>query len=422
MRRIAILNFFLLLIPTNYLFSQAKFEKGFIVTLQNDTIFGLIKNYDRVKNPGNLSFKETKKSKIKIYKPEDIKKFRVGPDLYLSARINLSELSGKTDTADNKSAPVWVFLLTMVEGTKCLYYYTDRSLSGHYYITQDKDFTLLNYSEYVSNETEQKIVKRDQRYKGQLMLYLQECPSIKEYINDMSYNEKDLIKLFRNYYTCTSDMTYSREKNKVHAEIGPLGGVGLTNVTFKHAQPYHNITPVANADYKSSYLPVYGGYLELVFPKNHRKWSVFFEGLYSPIHITGEYINQSSFPQNHTDYNIDIAMEQALVSAAVRYKINIGLLKVFFDVGITYGMTLSSKTTLNTVQYYFGTVYEFPEADAIGIKESEESAFAGAGLKFTRLSFEVRYKIGDGITIPGAEISTETKTEQLSFVLGLRIL
>ena len=422
MKPVAILSFFLLLIPAKDLFPQAKYEKGFIIGLQDDTIFGLIKNYDRVKNPSTVSFKETKNSKVKTYKPEDIKKFRVGPDLYLSARINLSVLSGKTDTADNESLKVWVFLLAMVEGTKSLYYYTDRSLTGHYFITQNKDFTILNYSEYVSNETEQKIVKRDQRFKGQLMLYLQECPSIKEYIDDMSYNEKDLIKLFRDYYTCTSDMTYSRTKNKLHVEIGPLGGVGLTNVTFKHAALYHSITPVANADYQSSYLPVYGGFLELVFPKNHQKWSVFFEGLYSPLHITGEYINQGSYPQNHTDYHIDIAVDQALLSAAVRYKINIGILKVFFDVGITYGLTLSSKTTLNAVQYYLGTVYEYPEAEAIGIKDSEESAFAGAGIKLTRLSFEVRYKIGDGITIPGTEISTETKTEQLSFVLGLRIL
>ena len=77
---------------------------------------------------------------------------------------------------------------------------------------------------------------------------------------------------------------------------------------------------------------------------------------------------------------------------------------------------------LKTVQHYLGTIYEYPHAKAIGIKDNEESAFAGAGLKITRLSFEVRYKIGDGITVPGSQVSTETKTEQLSFVLEFRIL
>ncbi len=402
--------------------SQENFEKGFIIDLQGDTIYGFIDNPDRLQNPEKVIFKSADDSTTVIYLPENIGKYMVGRDLYKSAHIYLPKESDIKASEVNENKLVWVYLLTVAEGTRSLYYYTDNSLLGYYYIEQDHEYTLLNYRDYVTtDENGVKTAKKDQRYKGQLILYLGDCSKLKDEISAMTYNEKAMNKLFTKYYSCQSETAYLRKMKKSRFEFGALGGISFPNVIFKTVDEWAYISPVANADYQSSVKPEFGLFGECIFPKNHEKLSLFAEGLYSSIHIQGEYVRQGSVEQNHTDYTDDIYVQQASVNLALRYKIFPGAVKLFFDAGVSYAFTLSSETSLKSTQYYYEIIIE-EESEAIEIKSDEQCFFAGMGLEYSRLSLEARYKIGNGITAYGDLASTESKTRQVSIVLGIRIL
>ena len=160
-------------------------------------------------------------------------------------------------------------------------------------LKEDSVFTLLNYREYaVTDGNGVKTIKKDQRYKGQLILYLQDCPGLKEEISSTTLNEKDMNKLFMKYYRCKSETAYLRKMKKMRVEFVALGGVSLTNVIFNKVDETQYILPVANADYQSYFQPLFGLCTEFILPKNHEKLSLFAEGLYSSIHTKGSYVMQ----------------------------------------------------------------------------------------------------------------------------------
>jgi hypothetical protein len=401
--------------------SQDNFEKGFVIDLQGDTIHGFINNTDRVQNPEAILFKRDNDSITTTYLPGNIKKFMVGRDLYLSAKI-VTAGDGIPTIENQSKSPSWVFLLAIAEGSRSIYYFADKSLSGQFFIKEDSVFTLLNYREYaVTDGNGVKTIKKDQRFKGQLILYLQDCPGLREEISSTALNEKDMNKLFLKYYRCKSETAYLRKMKKMRVEFAALGGTSLTNVVFNKVDETQYILPVANADYQTYFQPLFGICTEFILPKNHEKLTLLAEGFYSSIHIKGSYVIQGYNAQNHTDYTVDIAVKQVMLNAALRYRINLGNMRLFFDGGLSYGIAISSETSLNAVQYYYGSIIELPEKEAIGIENTELGFFTGIGLKYSRFSLETRYRLGSGITVSGDQSSTGTKTKQLSFVLGFRI-
>jgi hypothetical protein len=82
-------------------------------------------------------------------------------------------------------------------------------------------------------------------------------------------------------------------------------------------------------------------------------------------------------------------------------------------------LTLSSESTLNGIQYYYGRTTVLDETEAMEISKSEPGFMAGTGIQYKIFSVEVRYRHGLGITTNGSEPATTTN--QLSFMIGFRL-
>jgi hypothetical protein len=401
-----------------FLMAQGKYEQAYIVNSDGDTVRGQMLNYDLVKSPDYIVFRKAENAIDVTYTPDDIKGFSVGKDRYISVRI--------PDPSPEPGLPVQpknVFLRKIVDGRKSLYYFTDETLKARFYIVEDNEYTLLIYGEKtVQGEHSQNTVK-DQRYKGQLILYFQDCPKIQPKINSVTYSERDLKKLFAAYYECVTGekSSYVSTNEKSSFDMGILGGYAFTHVAFKQVPLYHFITPVANATYDNSRNYSAGAYAELTFPKNHQKWSIFTDGVYSKIDITGHFQQTSTLATSYTDYLIRISVDQVQINLGARYKIIAGKVNFFADAGFCYTINAYSETSIARTQYYAGIPHEYPETPAIPIKDTEEALFFGLGVKYGRLSLETRFRYGDGFTAKGDESSTATSTYQLNAMLGFRI-
>ncbi len=57
------------------------------------------------------------------------------------------------------------------------------------------------------------------KYLGQLTLYLNDCPSLQKNLENTSYTQKSLINLFQNYYECSqSEISFQKEEEKIRAD------------------------------------------------------------------------------------------------------------------------------------------------------------------------------------------------------------
>jgi len=61
---------------------QFNFKKGFVITLQNDTLSGFINDAGSIKNASVCLFKPDKRSKAIKYLPEDIRAYTILGDKY----------------------------------------------------------------------------------------------------------------------------------------------------------------------------------------------------------------------------------------------------------------------------------------------------------------------------------------------------
>lgn len=151
-------------------YSQNKFKEGYIITLQNDTVWGVIDLKKENKNAVICFYKTSADdNNIVEYKPGDINAFRIDANrmFYVSKNI----------TINNQSQ--LVFTQFLVEGMMDLYYYRDKKLD--YYFFEDEDLnvteisTKLDYFESIK-------IKRDRDYINKLNYVFRKQPELGKYI------------------------------------------------------------------------------------------------------------------------------------------------------------------------------------------------------------------------------------------------
>ncbi len=107
----------------------------------------------------------------------------------------------------------------------------DNNLKVHYFIDQNGIYETLIMQKYLKVVNGASYIITKPSFKGQLKLYFQDCPGILHGIDNISYIRNDLIKLFYEYYKCTSKETlYQTEIEKFKSEFGILGGVSQTKL------------------------------------------------------------------------------------------------------------------------------------------------------------------------------------------------
>lgn len=109
--------------------AQSNFKDGFIITNNNDTIYGLIDFRTNKVNSEICRFKLSEDQKEEVYRPGEIEGFRfIEEGKYYVTR-----------TIDIKKVPRTVFLEFLVEGETNLYYYLDGRTDYYFFETKDKE-------------------------------------------------------------------------------------------------------------------------------------------------------------------------------------------------------------------------------------------------------------------------------------------
>lgn len=181
-------------------YAQDNYLKGYVLTLENDTIQGWINFRSDKLNSTVCTFKSDLNSDKQEYYPKDIYGYRFLNDgkFYISKQIEIAGV--KKD----------VFLEFLLEGIENLYYYEEGDVK--YYILENmKGDYLYAYQEPEKLVSTEKTTgyKTDFRYMGILKLHYKDYQKIVNMVDLTEYTHESMIKLVKAYHdlVCTPDQS-----------------------------------------------------------------------------------------------------------------------------------------------------------------------------------------------------------------------
>ena len=347
----------LLICLTLACYSQKNFREGYIITLQNDTVWGVIDLKKENKNAVVCFYKTSADdNKIVEYKAGEISAFRIDADrmFYVSKNI----------TINNQSQ--LVFTQFLVEGMMDLYYYREKNLD--YYFFEDEDLNTTEISTKLDYFKSIKII-RDRDYINKLNYVFRKQPELAKYIrgedvkgehlgnddNIVKLNKANMIILTQEYHkrACTTGeectvFEYDYAKYYPNFKLKPYVGMQFFSYTW---------TDPVLSDNKYLY-PTIGLQASLSIPAITPELSFLIDGSLSRIANRDEKSQDNGY---YVHYDFSILVTQW--KAGLEYKYMKSQIQPFVQGGIASAFLFStSKDFYSSLPHLDGTISYYPES------------------------------------------------------------
>ncbi|MGB3586493.1 MAG: hypothetical protein WBA23_08140 [Tunicatimonas sp.] len=206
-------------------YGQEKFREGYIVTLQQDTVYGLIDYKTVSKSANKCSFRKDRNANVVTYTPDQIMGYRFTSGKYYVSK--LVKMNGGTEE---------LFLEYLIDGIADIYFFRDEA-GDHYYIEKEGEEILPLVVDVVEVEREGKrYFKRKDAYKQVLKYTFSDASGLSDEINSTDLRHDDLIEIAENYHNQVCDeyecITYSKRQSVVQTRVGLLIGGSASDITF----------------------------------------------------------------------------------------------------------------------------------------------------------------------------------------------
>lgn len=390
-------------------FCQENYLPATTIGLNGDSTKGYIDYQNWKRNPEQIYFKHKTDSIKFTLTAHDIAGFKVSDEIYVSAMVKTEISPDRTDMLSYFSElliqPDTVFLQAKVQGDRSLYFLENKTGKGQFYIKTDTAFELLIYKKYLKKQNGNNIIIENNLFKGQLAIYLQDCPEIRKLINNTKYTQQSLEKLFGYYYSCTQSATdFIKPTEKTATEFGILAGVSLTSIRIRTSNNYYS--HLVKTDYGISPYVSAGLFFSIVLPRNRRKFSIYNELIYTSYNLEGQYTSSKNVTIDTRFGYSYIKMNNLL-----RYSYPEGKVFVFFNGGFSNGIAINE---INVKKVNGAEVSKALEIT----RKHEQGLLLGGGIKTNRFSYEIRFERGNGIS---NKVTTSTITNRFFFIVGYRI-
>jgi hypothetical protein len=258
MKRILI-SCFLLLAAILFVSAQNNFKPGYIITNDQDTLYGLINRTNSAKNSRICVFKKDEKSASVTYTPDEIKSYRIiGDKFFVSKEIKTNDVTQK------------LFVEYLINGIIDVYTCTYPDRQMRFFVEKDGSGNLIELTnddrEFIYDNTEYR--RNIDKYTGILKILMADAPTLGNEIENASFNRESLIKVSEDYHNLVCSnykcIIYEKRLPPSLVELGPVVGCFYTDVCQKtvHRDPYI----IFNDDFKPAFTPAGGIYLKLFIP------------------------------------------------------------------------------------------------------------------------------------------------------------
>ncbi len=291
--------------------SQTDFRPGYILTNDNDSIFGAIDYRGDLYMGQTCTFKDSS-GVIKDYNPDGLQAYRfIDEKYYVTKEINAQK----------------VFLEYLVNGIISVYYIRNQK-SEHYYIEKEgEDLAELPYREEYMECDGKKVIYESKKHNAILSYLMQDAPELSSQIYAIQKpNHHSLIKIAKNYHSavCDGESCIVYDKKKVSLKVFPEVVAGLINFTagdYKYLHKpqggllLHTCLPKVNEkvflktglfyavigeDYDPSRMKIVPIQLEYIYPGSRFSPSIALgANVYSPIEMVSVFYTSETSDQLH---------------------------------------------------------------------------------------------------------------------------
>ena len=398
----------LILLQTCFLIhGQKGYKPGYIITNGFDTLRGSIKLKTNIENSEACEFIEGGIQMPKVYKPDDIRAYRIeNSKYYVSKEVVI-------DSAKQK-----IFLEFLVKGIANLFYYKGQG-KEYYFIEKDNVMTQLSNdvsmvtvkSMGVMGEYEETYSKNSNQYKRMLQYLFQQSPEVLKEIPNTLFDYRPLIKITKDYHNSVCkdnnciDFTKSTKKSLyLEPYIGVIDSWMKLNTSKDKIQ---DIKPYIGLQLR---LTPFKGYSMWNFLAGINFSSDKFEGVFS------NSLNQWNLPYRvYTKYSI------LRVPLKIEYNLPVEKIQPFFSMGFGTIALLNSEYKVFRIN---------------GNTEDPEKSYMRRFQYSLSLGFGLRYKLSNDLylylknefeyRIPGANFGyildqTKVYSDMINFGLGFKI-
>lgn len=210
-----ILLFWGLFLTTGLINAQSNFVPGYIITADEDTIYGHI-DYRSYKAMNTRCIFKAADNTITEYLPNDIQAFRLTDSkYYVSKKVGLDHF----------------FLEYLIKGKVDIYFIRDNMTDRYFLEKEDVMLSEIPYDEGIKHENNMQVQYKTTTHMGYLYYYMQDAPQLQSKIQSIKTpGHKNLISLARDYHNavCEEDelcVIYEKQLPLIKVSLEPFGGI-----------------------------------------------------------------------------------------------------------------------------------------------------------------------------------------------------
>lgn len=401
---------------------QSGCEKASLITLNQDTIHGLIACKALRKEKHSIKFKSSASGSITDYDPLDIISFSVNQVLYYGAMVEkeVSRLA-KRNLDTNKT----FFILKDTIFFKCLFMsdkalFLDREVGkkDNFYIKTHNGYELLLYKRHLAEHNKKLVVEDDRSYIGQLATYLEQCPDLHVILPEIKYDYVHLYYLFLRYNQCTNGLiVHEKGPTRMSLEFGITAGPSLTTVEFE-GTGFDYITQV---EYSPSVSVSIGTYADLIFPYKQKRSSIYNELLLTHFNVSSQH-SEIIDSENFSTIETRFSFVHLKLNNLIRYRSSRSSLGWFANAGISNGYPISRTNCRLSSFTILGETGTRKDVALRPIRFHEVGLLIGAGINYKKVSMELRIEKSNRFTFEKPVKSTTTRIFILAGISSKELL
>lgn len=240
-----------LLIVTLALQAQTQPESATLELRNHQKVKGYIKNDDWIISPDKIKFKQEGENHFTTYGPEDVLYFRIGPEFYIGAEVDVDYAGLNAEDVTEDSAITlhreYHFLKRIGEGYVSLYALLLQNKRYNFYILKDS-LSLLLCKRFIANRAlihdKYFLVNGENYYersifRSQLEEALPNHETIRKRIRTTEYSLYSLLALWKTYDRFNPTLGTSRRHSK-RVTCGIVAGMGVGTTDYEFPE-YNNL-------------------------------------------------------------------------------------------------------------------------------------------------------------------------------------
>jgi hypothetical protein len=422
------LLFGLCLILSIGLSAQIKFEQGYVITDKNERIECLIKNISWKSSPKSIEYRLTENSEIKVLDISEFNEFEIyNESKYkkFEVEIDRDEFTDERNQISKNKDPQFkkeiILLKYVTEGYASLFSFNESNVDKFFYATDTSQVKQLIYKRYIKlthqvgelvNEhydvNKSMVIYTNYEYKNQLLNDLK-CEGItQKSVEQLKYNQKELLHFFDKYNACKNSkrIDYTK-KNGNLINVYLQGGISYTQLQLYNLYKTNFDVDIV-FDYEIAFR--YGFELEYILPYKKKKWA---------FSVSPAFISYNT--EKHVDY-----MEYGVIPREVNVTAEYNEIEI--PIGLKYYMYLGDKSKIDfnasvITAYSFNSLIDsdspFLHDLVPGIKGINYQF--GVGYVFANaLSLDIKYRTNN--TLMGAYSYWDGHLNTISMTLGFNIM